>query len=906
MLRKLLEFLGSCVIRSPRLTIAVYVVLLIASGVGTVCLLHLNANQDDLISPDLEYNRLYREFLERFGDIEFVYVVVQVEDDPERAESIIGALASEMEDLKREGHIESFLHRVPLKELGYGLLFQDEESLSSLVETILERRDELSRFAALSDYASLFAYFADLIHIERVSAAAQSKEQGGELARWGFNVLETAVASVESGLRSKRYEPPIDALSRRAGRSLRERGYLSIGEGKLLLIEALPTKEPGLQTIAPQRIAAIHAALDRTRDRFPDAQIGLTGRPILHADEMATTESDMQAVTIVALVGVSALFVTFFRRLLRPTLAVMTLVTSIGLTFVLVSVTIGYLTLFSIIFATMLVGLGIDFGIHFVARYQEEIDAGATVPGAIQTTLSTSGRSIGTGALTTAFAFFTTLLVEFKGLQELGAIAGVGVIVCFITTVTLLPALLILFDERAARRDKLRIIPVRHLPLIDQLAAWPRTILTLSVVFTLSGLFMVRGIPYNYNLLDLQAHGVESVDYERLLIEKSDMATWYAAFLVDDVNAAREALDQLAPLQANGIVGRVESALDLIPEKQAEKKTILSRVSPVLETIRSPAPSSTLEANRLTESIEAVLDSIDSLQDPLLKQAGAGDAKSVTALKELDALASRLDALIEGIEADPTSVNRLLSTQKNWFGEFGILVNDLKEAFQKGPFTPQNLPAALRNRFVSADGTQLVVKAYPNKNIWLEEHMVEFMNATRGIDPTVNGTPMHFYESAWRMREGFALSALYSFGVVFVLLYLDRRRFWTTLLAMVPLFLGLLWLVEVISVIDLPFNMANMFAVPILIGSGIDGGVHIVHRFFERRSSGDVTQNTCNAVSLSFLTTMIGFGAMSFASHRGVASLGQMMFLGLSALLISSVVVLPAFLTIVEKYDTSK
>ena len=255
MLRKLLEFLGSCVIRSPRLTIAVYVVLLIASGVGTVCLLHLNANQDDLISPDLEYNRLYREFLERFGDIEFVYVVVQVEDDPERAESIIGALASEMEDLKREGHIESFLHRVPLKELGYGLLFQDEESLSSLVETILERRDELSRFAALSDYASLFAYFADLIHIERVSAAAQSKEQGGELARWGFNVLETAVASVESGLRSKRYEPPIDALSRRAGRSLRERGYLSIGEGKLLLIEALPTKEPGLQTIAPQRIA---------------------------------------------------------------------------------------------------------------------------------------------------------------------------------------------------------------------------------------------------------------------------------------------------------------------------------------------------------------------------------------------------------------------------------------------------------------------------------------------------------------------------------------------------------------------------------------------------------------------------------------------------------------------------
>jgi hypothetical protein len=127
-----------------------------------------------------------------------------------------------------------------------------------------------------------------------------------------------------------------------------------------------------------------------------------------------------------------------------------------------------------------------------------------------------------------------------------------------------------------------------------------------------------------------------------------------------------------------------------------------------------------------------------------------------------------------------------------------------------------------------------------------------------------------------------------------------------TLLAMVPLFCGLFWLVETIPIAGLKFNLANFFAVPILIGTGVDGGVHVLHRFREIRSSAEVGRTTCAAVTVSLLTTMVGFGSMAFASHRGVASLGWTMFAGLFFLLVASVVLLPSLLALGERLSARR
>ena len=245
---------------------------------------------------------------------------------------------------------------------------------------------------------------------------------------------------------------------------------------------------------------------------------------------------------------------------------------------------------------------------------------------------------------------------------------------------------------------------------------------------------------------------------------------------------------------------------------------------------------------------------------------------------------------------------KLGSFQQAWIGELNGLLKSLRSALlEEEPISPGNLPDILRKRFVSHDGDRFIVYAYANEDLWQEDSMKRFISAMREIDPKVTGAPVQVHESAGRMREGFERAALYSYGVVLLFLLLEFRNLRLTLLAMVPLTIGLLWLLELLPLLGLDFNLANFFALPILIGCGVDGGVHIVHRFRETSSASTVGRTTAAAVTLSFLTTIIGFGAMATASHRGVASLGLMMIAGLGCVLVATVLLLPALLKLLER-----
>ena len=228
----------------------------------------------------------------------------------------------------------------------------------------------------------------------------------------------------------------------------------------LAFVQIMPRKNYATLEIIREPLTAIRTALDRlrVREEFRGVRFGLTGRPVLQADEMETTQRDMTLSTSLAFAGVLLLFIFCFRRLRRPLLAGVTLLVALALTFGWVTLTVGYLTLLSVVFAAMLIGLGIDFGIHFLARYQDELEAGRAAQGAraegeavdraVVRTLTTTGVGVFTGGVTTAIAFFTAVFVDFQGLRELGFVAGAGVLLCLLAMVTLLPALVGWTDRR--------------------------------------------------------------------------------------------------------------------------------------------------------------------------------------------------------------------------------------------------------------------------------------------------------------------------------------------------------------------------------------------------------------------------------------------------------------------------
>ncbi|HVR76615.1 MAG TPA: MMPL family transporter, partial [Planctomycetota bacterium] len=198
------------------------------------------------------------------------------------------------------------------------------------------------------------------------------------------------------------------------------------------------------------------------------------------------------------------------------------------------------------------------------------------------------------------------------------------------------------------------------------------------------------------------------------------------------------------------------------------------------------------------------------------------------------------------------------------------------------------------------DRKKFLVYAYPKKDIWQEQHMEEYVDALRRVDPDVTGAPVQVFESSRLMHEGFLLAALYSFILVFVLLLVDFRSLKLALVTIIPVAVGVFWTLELMPIIGWSFNLANFFALPIMIGCGVDAGVHMVHRFRETRSVAEVGRTTGSAVTLANLSNMVGFASMGIARHQGVASLGLVTALGCFTVLVASVVLLPCFLELLK------
>ncbi len=214
---------------------------------------------------------------------------------------------------------------------------------------------------------------------------------------------------------------------------------------------------------------------------------------------------------------------------------------------------------------------------------------------------------------------------------------------------------------------------------------------------------------------------------------------------------------------------------------------------------------------------------------------------------------------------------------------------------------PKDLPEHLRSLYVGKDGS-FMVKISPVENVWDFDKLTGFVADLRKIDSEVTGVPVVVLESSLLMRETFLEAAGLTIILVSVILFLSSFSLSYVLLTLVPLFAGIFWLLEIMGITGLSFNLANFFAIPVLIAIGVDGGVHFLARWKEL-SEGERLYHTSTpvAVGLSFCTTMIGFGGLLLAHHRGLASLGGIMVTGSATCLVGCMVVLPAVFRLIER-----
>ncbi len=256
--------------------------------------------------------------------------------------------------------------------------------------------------------------------------------------------------------------------------------------------------------------------------------------------------------------------------------------------------------------------------------------------------------------------------------------------------------------------------------------------------------------------------------------------------------------------------------------------------------------------------------------------------------------------LAEKINTDENNIEKLTSFQK-------VLARELRANLLKSTSTDivtiDNLPETIKERYISNDGTSYLVTVFPKNHIWEERNLRQFQSKTQKISSNITGMPIIAIGFFDLVGERGKLAIIYGAIAIIIFLLLDFRSLKYTLLAVIPLIVGTCWMLGGMALLGMKLNYMNFMALPLILGIGIDYGVHILHRYhLEGRGSVPVIlKYTGRAILLTSLTTMIGFGSMAFATMRGTASMGLVLVLGVGACFLSSAIVLPALIAIYEK-----
>lgn len=667
--------------------------------------------------------------------------------------------------------------------------------------------------------------------------------------------------------------------------------------GKQQVITMLPVKDERSFVASEKSIKAARTALNNILEKpeFRGVRGGLTGVPVLEYEEMATSQDDLKIATILSLALTVILLLFAFRGLLNAIAAMVSLIVGICLSFGFATLAVGHLNILSMVFAVMLIGLGIEYGIQVVLRYQEELASGADRLASIDTSLATNFRSISMAAATTALAFGTFALTDFKGIAELGIIAAGGIVICVIATFTVLPAMLILLD-RFRKADASPSAAVHRSQLFEYsffrtMFAHPRTVIAVTLFLSAGCLYPALTMRFDYNLMNLQAKGLQSVEYAYKLMRSKENSGYFAVVSAKDEAEARSLTERLERLPA---VDHVVSTLTFAPDQQKEKLAELSALKEVMADVKPVPYEENLQVMALPAIFERFRDRVERLTR-VLETREAVQAKPVRAfLTTLDSFFSALEK-----EKDKNALGMLREFQGGMFAGLPDKLKMMKESLEAAPVSEADVPPELKQRFVGKNG-KLLLQVAAKKEIFEREPLQEFVTQVKGVAPNATGEPVMVLESLTVLRDSYLKAFIYAFIGIAAILLINFRSIRYALLGTLPLAAGLLLMVGGMRLIGISFNSANIIVLPLILGVGIDSAIYILNRYRqENESPGRVATSSAGVgVFLNALTILFSFGALMVAHHQGVFSIGAVMSLGMIASVAAFLIFLPALLTL--------
>jgi predicted RND superfamily exporter protein len=947
--------------RRPRLFMWPVLILACAAAGITVSDLRLQTGRDALVDPAADFSQTWTQYTQDFASHGDLVVVVETAT-PDRP--LIQATIDHIgERLKSEPeYFRDVLYRIDKRKLrpkSLQLLSPSELRVASRrvgEYSTAVRQQQWDQIRVTSMSKKLRQKFASYRRegLPETSLLREADRLASSLDRF----VDGTVQGVR--YKSSTFPSPWEKLVPTEFETAAEDAdlaYLMTNEFTQGMLKAVVVPhEAALDPNSPS-IHRLREICDEVQAKYTDTgaklRVMVTGIPVLEHDELSRAGRDMLLAALLAMVLVGGMLSFGFRSLRHPMLILLTLIVALSCTFGVATLAIGHLNILSICFAAVLIGLGVDFGVHFLSRYLHIRQENPQVDDALQQTGLEAGSGIITSALTTALAFGSAALTGFPGLAELGIIAGSGILISAACTFGFLPALIAISDAGSTAEQLPQPFAGRLFRRI--VAGVPLIMLAVSLLAILgvgsravdwnSGQPELR-LSYDANLLNLQDPELDSVKAQQVLWENANESLLYAVATAGSQQEATQLATSLSQLPTVSHVSELASLLsgNLTPEQQQGIVQLRSQVAGVSTSV--PAFGA-IPPSQVGRELDALYKTVKASSDP-----------------RAQVPAARLDRFLDRMEAmSPQQRSAVLDAYQNLLaGSLLYQFERVARASSLEQIEASDLPASWANRLYSeVDGApQYLIKIYPKHNIWNAVELDAFVQDVRSVSSNVTGIPIQNYESSRQLQASWSSITIYSLAaislfllleflrpgqkaltlitpmlitgfigytmhtrtgevnphlmigiyvamVVFIALVVDFRNLRDTFIAILPPVAGAALMAGAMAIFHVDLNPLNLVVLPLILGIGVDDGIHIVHDYRRQVARGSRSYvpsgETVTGVILTSLTTAVGFGSLLIAGHQGLVSVGLVMVLGVTSCMLVALVPLPALLTLVARHQ---
>ncbi|MFC2168299.1 RND family transporter [Acidobacteriota bacterium] len=690
--------------------------------------------------------------------------------------------------------------------------------------------------------------------------------------------------------------------------------YFLSYDKKALVMNAIPNFSMLDIDLVVSGTDIVQETMDEILKDFPGVEAGLTGFIAVGRDEMYYSEKSLGVTTAIAIIAIMLLLIVSFRMWVAPVLAIGNLLLGLIWAVGLAALIVGQLNIMTQMFAVILMGLGIDFSIHIMSGFTEQRAAGKNILTALENTYQKTGKGILTGGFTTSAAFLALVISHSRGMKELGLVAGFGLLAILISTMLFLPTLLVFRERRLEKKlEKKKDLKPREqrditFKLMGRSCSWRgrHYLFTIIASVLVTGLFIWQGlkIEFDHNYMNIEPKGLTSIALQDTVMDKFDMSMDYALILTENAEESRKLGERSRDL---GTVAMTEDISLYLPSAEQQEERI-PQIKEVLAKLSSSSIKQTISSGDMAnfnQEIDRLRMNIIEIQDMAFL---GGQDKVDTKCKEIVGDPDNPDSkniiqeLMDVLMVDPDLVSSGLSGfQKNFAPYFreSVLQMGSAEAIQM-----DDLPASILDRYSNKTRDQFLVTVFPSNDVWKDaEFLKRFVADLELVSEKATGMPPIFSALIQVIGRDGRNAMLLTLVVVFFLLWIDFRNPLHALMAMIPLAFGVFWMIGLMKISGMMMTIMSVMGFPLIIGIGIDDGVHIIHRW-KNEGKGKIQEifsTTGKAIFLTSLTTMLAFGSLVFSIWRGFGQLGGALFLGVGACFLTTVIILPGIIGLIER-----